>query len=436
MSLRDFFQSERPIARVMNNLGWLMGGKGFGAALSLFYLALATQLLGPEQFGYFTLVLGTAQAISGIVSFQSWQLVIRFGNHNLANQEDGSGENDRLVTFCVMLDVCAAIIGLILAVVVIVVFAERFDWTRNFTITALLFTAVMLLSVKSSAIGALRLYDRFRDDALAAAVIPLVRMLGALAAWHFSPTVQGFLMAWATAEITAATAYWLLVRAKTPIRFARSNFAALKNLPGRYTDFYHFAFITNGGATLKSLAQQVPVLVVGFVVGPSAAGFFRLAYQLKDAASRFAEMLSRSLYAEFSSLHARGSTEDSMLLFVQLRKIAAIGALLLISLAYFAGKPILTFVAGQDFLPAYPILLVLAAASAVELFGVGHEPRLMAIGKPQISLGIRAVSAIALIGVMVVLLPRLGTMGAAYASLSYSSLSIAMLLWYNWRTNR
>lgn len=431
MSLRDFFQSDRPLARVLGNLGWLMAGKGFGAVLSLFYLALATQLLGPEQFGYFTLVLGTAQAISGIVAFQSWQLVIRFGNHNLAQDGGGSDDNDRLITFCILLDIGAAVVGLLLAVAVLATFAGRFGWTSDFTRTALLFAAVMLFSVKSSAIGALRLYDRFRDDALAAAVIPSMRMLGAIAAWNFAPTVKGFLAAWAAAEISAATAYWLMVRAKTPIRFSRSNFAGLKSLPARYADFYHFAFITNGSATLKAMAQQVPLLVVGFFVGPAAAGFFRLAYQLKDAASRFAEMLSRSLYAEFSSLHARGSADESAILFSQLRRIAAISALLLMSLAYFAGAPILTLIAGTEYLPAYPILLILAAASAVELFGVGHEPRLMAIGKPQISLLIRGVSAIALIVIMAVLLPLWGAVGAAYAILSYSMLSVAMLLWYN-----
>jgi O-antigen/teichoic acid export membrane protein len=106
------------------------------------------------------------------------------------------------------------------------------------------------------------------------------------------------------------------------------------------------------------------------------------------------------------------------------------------SLAYFAGKPILTVIAGPEFLPAYPILLILAAASAVELFGVGHEPRLMAVGKPQISLMIRAVSAVALLAIMTVLLPRLGALGAAYAILSYSLLSISMLLWYNRRAVR
>ncbi len=432
MPLRDYFQSDRPLARVLNNLAWLMAGKGFGAALSLFYLALATQLLGPEQFGYFTLVFGTAQAISAIVSFQSWQLVIRFGNHNLANN-DGMAlqKNNSLTAYCILIDLGTAIIGLLLAAVVILIFADRFGWSDDFTVSALLFSAVMLLSIKSSAIGVLRLYDRFRDGALAAAVIPLVRLLGALVAWKVAPTVEGFLAAWALAEILATAAHWVLVRLNTPVRPTRTTLAEIRTVPASHNRFYNFAFVTNAGVTLKSVAQQVPLLVVGFVVGPAAAGFFRLAYQLKDAASRFAEMLSRSMYAEFSTLHAHGNTGEGTILFGQLRWIAAIGAVLLTLLAFFAGRPILLLIAGPEFLPAYPILLILACASAIELFGVGYEPHLMAVGKPHISLIIRAISALLLIAIMIILLPALGSVGAAYAILAYSVTAVAMLHFYN-----
>lgn len=428
MSLREYFESDKPLARVLRNLAWLMAGKSFGALLSLFYLALATQLLGPEKFGYFTLIMGTAQAIALVVSFQSWQLIIRFGSHNLATGDETSlRKNNSLAAFCIWLDLAAAVLGLVLACVVTFAFSHRFGWSDGLTESALLFSAVMLLSVKSSAIGILRLYDRFRDGAMASAVTPLMRLLGALVAWALLPTVEGFLIAWALAEVVTALAHWLFVRFVTPVRPTHASISDIKAVPSSHDRFYNFAFVTNAGATLRAFAQQLPLLVIGFFVGPAAAGFFRLAYQLKDAASRFADMLSRSVYAEFSSLHARGSANESRALFGQMRQIAMVGALLLAALAYFAGRPILLLVAGPEYLPAYPILLILAAASAVELFGVGYEPHFMAIGKPHISLIIRAVSAALLIGIMIVLIPSLGAIGAAYAVLAYSLLSVLLL---------
>lgn len=436
MSLRDFLQSDRPLARVSGNLAWLMAGKGVGAVLSLFYLAVATQVLGPEQFGYFALVLGTAQGISAIVSFQSWQLIIRFGSHNLA-ADSGSTlrDNNSLAAFCILLDLATAVAGLLLSFAVIYLFADRFGWSNDFVVLAMQFSAVMLLSVKSSAVGLLRLYDRFRDDAGAAAITPIVRFLGALTAWSYAPTVDGFLIAWALSEVATTIAYWIFVRFGTPVRPTQTSISDIMAVPGSHDRFYKFAFVTNAGNTLKSFAQQLPLLLVGFFVGPAAAGFFRLAYQLKEAAARFAEMLSRSVYAEFSTLNARGNSTGSDELFGQLRWIAAIGGILLALLSAFAGRPILLLIAGPEFLPAYPILLILSAAAAIELFGVGYEPHLMATGKPHISLVIRAMSALLLVIIMIALLPSLGAQGAAYATLAYSVLAVAMFhfvdLWSN-----
>ena len=67
------------IRRALTNTGWLMGARGINAVLSLGYLALATRSLGLEGFGSFVLVTAFAQAIAGLVSFQTWQAVVRWG---------------------------------------------------------------------------------------------------------------------------------------------------------------------------------------------------------------------------------------------------------------------------------------------------------------------------------------------------------------------
>ena len=50
-------------ARILANTGWLLGGKGVGAVLSLAYLAIVTRTLGVADFGRFALVLSAANVI-------------------------------------------------------------------------------------------------------------------------------------------------------------------------------------------------------------------------------------------------------------------------------------------------------------------------------------------------------------------------------------
>src|SRR3546814_15562234 len=72
------------------------------------------------------------------------------------------------------------------------------------------FCRAMLLSIRSTPIGILRLENRFRDAAPSDAVTPVVRVIGAVWAACASPDVAGFLLAWAVADLCTAGAYWRL----------------------------------------------------------------------------------------------------------------------------------------------------------------------------------------------------------------------------------
>ena len=101
------------LRRALANVAWLLAGKGLGAVLSLIYLGLAVRTLGAEGFGQFTLVFGTAQTIAAVVSFQTWQIVIRYGVHHVSAGNEGALA--RLAGFCIGLDITEAIAGCLIA---------------------------------------------------------------------------------------------------------------------------------------------------------------------------------------------------------------------------------------------------------------------------------------------------------------------------------
>ena len=71
--------------RVFANMGWLLGGRGFNAVLSLVYLALATRTLGLDGFGAFwvTAMAFAASvlmfAVGGIVAMTAQRAGRRWG---------------------------------------------------------------------------------------------------------------------------------------------------------------------------------------------------------------------------------------------------------------------------------------------------------------------------------------------------------------------
>ena len=67
------------LSNILRNLAWILGGKGFGAVCSFFYLAILARSLGLKDFGHFSLIFGTAQALVAVAGFQTWQTLVRFG---------------------------------------------------------------------------------------------------------------------------------------------------------------------------------------------------------------------------------------------------------------------------------------------------------------------------------------------------------------------
>lgn len=422
---RDFFSNESSITRIVRNAGWMLAGKGAGAVLSLIYLAAVTRSLGPVKFGQFALILSLGQAVSGLVSFQTWRIVIRYGSSYVQNGDRIAFS--RIAIACILIDGAAAIAGCALVAVGIKLAAPYFGWSPALATSALLYAFCVLLCIRSTAVGVLRAHDRFRDGAAADSIMPLTRLVGALAVVAIGPTVTLFLAAWALSEITTAIAYWWLVIRRESIVITPESLQNLTAVPREHAGFWHFMTVTNLGATVASLQQQLPVLLSGFFAGPAAAGLFRFASQLSQALARIGDMLARSMFAEMSRVHARGDSNEAWALLRRSTRLSIAAGLLILLLVIVAGKPALYIISGSAYLSAYPLLVMLGVAAAIDLASVGFEPALMASGKAGQALAIRLTSLTVLAICLWLLLPSMQERGAGFAIIASSITNMALL---------
>ena len=400
--------------RILANTGWLLGGKGVGGVLSLVYLAIVTRTLGVEDFGRFALVLSAANVIKAVVSFDSWQIVIRYGQQHL-----GTGDHDalnRVLRFCILVDLASAAAGGLIAAIIIILFGDLMELSPGMGWQTWLFCMVMMITIRSSPNGVLRLFDRFDLGAAAETMIPVGRMIGAAAALLLMPDITGFLIGWAVAELLCAAAYWwLALRVGGPRlgqwRAGRTLEARTEN-PG----IVGFLTATNIQMTLGSIGQQVAVLVVGLFVGPTGAGLYRLANQMAQSLTKISSLLSRSIFVELSRTQTSYGAEALSTLFRRTNRLALIAGGAIIILILTIGHPLLGLIAGKAFLPAYPLLLLLGIAACIDLVGVSYRPLLMATDRAGLSLRITLGATLLLLGLQAALLPIYGTIGAASAN--------------------
>ncbi|ONF97099.1 lipopolysaccharide biosynthesis protein [Sphingomonas jeddahensis] len=413
-----------PFRRALRNVGWLLTGKGLAAVLSIVYLALATRSLGVQQFGLFTLILSTAQAVSTLVASDTWQIVVRFGMpHREAGRQDSLG---RLICFCLALDVGGALIGIGIAGVALWLMQGHFGWSATLVREAFAFSVVLLLSVRSTAVGVLRLHDRFALGAGADSVTSIVRFTGAVIAVWQQATLTGFLLAWAAAEVLTALGYWIAALRVAPgtMRGWRGAMAASRENAG----IWQFTFVTNLNATLNAASRQFVVVLVGLLTGAAAAGNYRLAYQLSQSLVRLADMFARGVFPEVTRAHAAARMGELRTLMRQSARLAVGVGLATCLLVPLLGWPALHLIAGEAYLGAYPILILLGLAAGLDIMAVGFEPVLLGTGHATRALRIRVAAVVVLFGGVVLLMPSFGVMGAGAASLIASAVALIALV--------
>ena len=401
--------------RLFSNMGWLLGGRGFNAVLSLVYLALATRALGTVGFGHFALIVALGQAITGLANFQTWQFIVRWG----ASGDGGSVDPDKAreaTGFAVALDFVSVALGIALAGAVIASAPFWLDVPPELLWLTFGYCAISLAAIRTTPTGILRLNFQYARAAGAEAVQPLIRAVGSGLAFVFMPTVTGFIIAYAAAEIAVAIALWVVAMRVQPVAWSA---VSLKTIPARHKDAWRFVVSTNLSGSLSIAGKQVMILLVGTFGGAALAGGFRVASQLGQALVSLAQTVSKAILPEL--VHSR---DKSLEIARRMANIAAVGGVLAVVSALLFGRMGLQLIAGEEFGVFYWAMVILAIAGAVELVGASLESLLVSAGKAHVAFLVRAVPTVLALVLLETAIDWNGAKGAAFAMLGSSSLAV------------
>jgi O-antigen/teichoic acid export membrane protein len=396
------------MSRLIRNMGWLLGGRGINAVLSLVYLALATRTLGLDGFGYFAIIIAIGQAVTGLANFQTWQFVVRWGT--------GDEGPTQATGFAIALDLLSVSMGAVLAAIVV--------WSAQFWLPlpaellpiAFGFCIVSLISIRSTPIGLLRLRFDYKRAIAAEAVQPVVRAIGAILAALYMPTVLGFILAWALAELAVAIALWI-----TALRRERVDVSqiSLRNIPRKHPESWRFVWSTNMTGSLTIASKQILLLLVGAIGGEAFAGGFRVAGQLGQALVQLAQTVSKAIYPEL--VHAHDNAHDMAR---RMANIALIGGVLAVIVALVFGRQGLVLIAGEEFRVVYWAMVIMAIAGAIELVGASLESLLVSAGRAGTAFLVRAVPTLLAFALLDVAMEWNGLKGAAFTVLGSSALAV------------
>lgn len=365
---------------VLRNAGILLGGKALSAVVGMAALALAARALGVESLGVLILVHAYMQTVGDLSKFQSWQAVIHYGTAPL--QDGRTADFQQVLRFSLGLDASSAIAGWLIAVAGIALAGGSLGWPAELAPMLMGYALMICFMVSATPTGVLRLADRFDLIAAQASVESWVRLAGAAWAWRVGAGLDAFLWIWFAGQVAAfaflfIAAAWTLHRRRLLDGFRlRNGRGYAEGLPG----IWSFVWSINFSTTLNLAFTHLGTLLVGALLGAREAALYRIAKQVANAIAKPAKLIVPALYPELARMAQSGDRKGLGKLVVQLTLAGGGIATALLLVALVAGKPLLGWVLGPDFVAAHPVMLWLLGAAVIGIWAVPLEPLLISIG--------------------------------------------------------
>ncbi|PCR89592.1 flippase [Natrinema ejinorense] len=175
--------------------------------------------------------------------------------------------------------------------------------------------------------------------------------------------------------------------------------------------------------------KQIDIVLVGFFINPAAVAFYTLAKQITDFVLAPAESLGFTISPNFGEQKAAGELESARQIYqTSLTNILLLYIPAAVGLAIVA-RPFLTLVFGTDYATAVPVLQVLAGFVVLQAITNLTSDSLDYLGRARARAIAKGGTSIANFGLNVVLIPTIGVVGAAIATVATHSVYVAVNLY-------
>jgi len=424
----------RPILRrVVANAGLLLGGRTVNAVLGLVAVAIAARALGAAELGVLVLIQAFAMFLGEVAKFQSWQTILHYGARPLA--EGRAADFQRVLRFSLVLDLASTLFGIVVGVVGAMVFAGLLGWGSDDAPAAALYMVSIAFMVSATPLGLLRLFDRFDVLAWQSGLISLFRAVASVVALLMGAGMEGFLLAWAVGTVgswfyLAGSAY-----AEARKRGLTKDFSWRGPLTEGMPGAWRFAWNTNMASALDVAFTHVATLIVGAMVGPAHAAFWRVGRQVADALAKPAKLLTPALYPELARLRAEDQPHAMWRLARNVGLLAGGIGVVMLTVSALAGPQLLALVMGKAFAPAADVMTWQVGAAVIGIFALPLEPMLISLGKPGAAVRVRLAVGVAFLAALPFLVQQFGLIGAG-AGLAAAAGALALgMLWFILREN-
>ena len=412
------------LKRVAINFGKVLKGRGIAGVFSVISTALMAHALPVEQFGLIVLLHTYVKVVKGFFNFNTFESIVKYG---VPLQDSGNEpELKCLLRTTISIDFASTFIATLIGVAAVPLTARLLHWDDQFTQWAWFYTLIIITTGVNTSNGILRLYDRFDALSVQYTIQPAVRLLLVTLAWSLDGSMFMFLLAWGIGYCVGNI--YMLIRGQREL----ITHLATPIMQGYHwreifewdREFWRFIRVVYWQTNLDLIPKQLSTLLAGNLLGPAAAGLFRLAREIQTILNRPAEMLSNVLFPDLTRAWHSDESGFRKLSF-RTSVIAGSTGFLIVVFAWFAGEWILGLI-GESYVPAAPLMVLLLLAASFDLASAPLRASAYAMGNASTLLRIHILGTAVYIFLFYVMTRFTGLIGPGLASILTSLATLGL----------
>lgn len=404
---------------LLKNSSYLAMSRIVSAICGVATLAFAGRGLGPTLFGLLVLIHSYAQLASGIAKFQSWQLVINYGSPALHRGEIEPFHES--IGFAFGLDIASGMIGMVVAIAVLPWVGPWFHIPADIIPYAMIYCLLLPTMGAATPVGILRSLDRFDLVGWQSCVTPIMRAILALIAWANGAPFLAYVAIWFVTDLAGDLFIWFLAWRELRRRDLMKGIRPMLR-PRKLEGAWRFAINVNLATSLTVARGPLVNLLVGVILGPAAAGLYRIGKTIAESIDKPADLLNKAFYPEVVKLDF--TTKRPWKLMFRTIMLSSLLAGIVCAIILIGGEYLITELFGEKYRGSYPVTATMLLATFLGVVTFPVNPMLYALRRTDAPLVGSALGIIVLLATLYPLCTWLGLVGAGVAFLLGSIVSV------------
>ncbi|RPJ44286.1 MAG: hypothetical protein EHM21_10385 [Chloroflexi bacterium] len=435
MSLLRSWRQDRLLRRVLRNSSYLFASNAIGAILSI----ITANLLGVAGFGLLGVITGFVAGINRLFSFRMGDVVVKYMGEALAQNDTGRAA--AVVKAAMLAEALTSMAAFGFLALVTPLAAEYLAQDASAAPLFLFYGLSILANVTTeTSTGVLQVTNHFRSQALISLSQSMLVAVVVTAAYVTGGGLVMVLWGYLLGKMIlglgpVAAAFFWLPRVLGP-GWLR---VPLSLLPPR-RELVRFAVSTNFSGTINQVARDSEVSWVSFFFrSTEVAGYYKAALAIITLIVMPINPFISTTYPEITRAFAAQAWDRLRSLLKRVSLIAAgwTGAVALGLLLF--GQQVLfqtwtifgrSFqIYGPEYLPAYPVLLVLLLGFGTANILFWNRPLLLSQGLADYVLKVSFWAMLVKVALMFALLPWAGYLAEAALLSAYFIVTVSLLVW-------